>query len=467
MSDLLWRWSASDLAKAIRDKSISSRAAVEAHLARIEAVNPAVNAVTVVLADQALAAADQADEALATGRVVGPLHGVPITVKENLDLVGSATTHGIVALKESMPTRDAPVIAHLKRAGAIPIGRTNQPDFGLRWHTDNDLRGATRNPWDPRLTPGGSSGGEAAALACGMSPLGIGGDMGGSLRYPAQCCAIAALKPGLGRISRTLTTLFDDPPMLYEQVASTIGPMARHVKDLRLALDVMSQPDPDDPCWTPAPRLGTEVPRPITVALTFQDAEASVAEGLRRAARFLSDAGYRVEEADPPMLGEASQALEQIANTETEPYLADMLPMMSRAGARVLEQIVADTKPGLAAYRAAIAERYRIAQAWARFMAKRPLILGPVSALPPQAVDFDLAGRAALLRFIGALVLTEACNLLGLPSVAVPVRAGEGLPQGVQIIAPRFHEDLCLDAAEAMEQRQEAATPIDPRTDLA
>ena len=163
----LWQWSATSLAKAIREKRISSREVIQAHLDRIEAVNHKVNAVTVVLEEDALRTASEADKKIAAGEELGPLHGVPVTFKENIDLVGSATTHGIVDLKDAMPQTDAPVFAHLKQAGAIPIGRTNLPDFGLRWHTNNDLRGATLNPWDPSRTPGGSSGGEAAAIATG------------------------------------------------------------------------------------------------------------------------------------------------------------------------------------------------------------------------------------------------------------------------------------------------------------
>ena len=180
----LWQWSATDLAKAIREKTRSSQDVIQAHLDRIDAVNPAVNAVTVVLEDDALRMAREADEKIAAGESVGRLHGVPITVKEGFDVVGSATTHGIVALKDSMPQTDAPVVAHLKQAGAIPIGRTNLPDYGLRYHTDNDLHGATLNPWDPSRTPGGSTGGEAAAIATGMSPLGVGGDGFGHTDVP-------------------------------------------------------------------------------------------------------------------------------------------------------------------------------------------------------------------------------------------------------------------------------------------
>jgi amidase len=169
----LWRLGVTDLVRAIREKTVSSHDVVQSHLNRIEAVNAEVNAVTVVLAEEALQAADEADNALAKGVSLGPLHGIPMTIKENIDLKGSATSQGVVAMKDALPLQDAPHVSHLKRAGVIPIGRTNLPDFGLRWHTDNALRGATRNPWNRLRTPGGSSGGEAVAIATGMSPLGM------------------------------------------------------------------------------------------------------------------------------------------------------------------------------------------------------------------------------------------------------------------------------------------------------
>lgn len=468
MSLPLWRRSAADLAAAIRGKKASSREVVQAHLERIQAVNPKVNAVTVVLADAALRAADAADGKIAAGAEVGPLHGVPITVKENMDLVGSATTHGVVGLKESMPERDAPVVAHLKAAGAIPIGRTNLPDFGLRWHTDNDLWGATRNPWDPAVTPGGSSGGEAAAIATGMSPLGVGNDMGGSLRYPAQCCGIAALKPGLGRVSRICTEIFPDPPLFYEQVACVNGPMARHVADLRLALEVMRRPDPRDPWWTPAPILGSAPPRPIKVALTRDpagqgDASPAVVAAVEKAAEILAAAGYLVEAADPPAIVESDEIIQQIADMEMQSTLSAILPMMSEAGRAFLQGVMGVTEPDLETYIKAIGVRHRMARDWNLFLQRTPLVVGPVSTQQAFRVGADLAGPDAVRRFIRSIALTEICNLIGLPSVAVPVEVAEGLPQGVQLIAPRFHEDLCFDAAEVIERAQGVFTPIEPR----
>ncbi len=465
----LWQWSACDLAQAIRSKKVSSEEVVQSHLDRIDAINHTVNAVTVVLRDDALNTARKADNAIAAGEEIGPLHGLPITVKENIDVVGSATTHGIVNLKDSLPTIDAPVIAHLRRAGAIPIGRTNQPDFGLRWHTDNDLHGATVNPWDPSRTPGGSSGGEAVAIAMGMSPLGIGNDMGGSIRYPVQCCGIAGLKPSLGRVSRILTSLFSEPPLFYDQLAAVNGPMARHIKDLRLALNVMSQSDPNDPWWTPASPLNLDRFTPMRVAMTIDPAGfgccPKVEAGIRRAADVLAHAGHVIDEVNPPLVKESTTVLERIVDIEMKSYLDDMLDMMSKNGQTVLRRIleIGNTAMDLSTYMKAIGERHRIAQAWSLFMNRYPLVLGPVSTRQPFEVGYDLSGIDELSELIQSIRLTEICNLLGLPSVAVPVYIADGLPQAVQIIGWRGQDDLCLDTAETIEQQLGILTPIEPR----
>jgi len=463
----LWQRSATSLATAIRKKRLSSQEVIQAHLDRIEAVNPIVNAVTVVLKEDALRTASEADKTIAAGKDVGPLHGVPITVKEAFDVVGSATTHGIVALKDSMPDSDAPIIAYLKQAGAIPIGRTNLPDYGMRYHTDNDLRGATLNPWDASRTPGGSSGGEAAAIATGMSPLGIGSDMGGSLRYPAQCCGITSMRPSLGRVSTVCSSIFPNRPLFYEQIASVNGPMARHVRDLRLALDIMSRPDPTDPLWIPALRMGKAMPGPIKVAVTTDPAghgvSPAVAEGVETAAAVLADAGYVVEQADPPSIDESTRTIDQISIMEIEDYLPGMREDISDDANTFLEALVGTIHSDLQTYIKAIATRHGIAQEWNLFLKRYPLVLGPVSTMQPFEVGYDISGPEHLKRFYQSIGLTEVCNLLGLPSVAVPVQVIDGLPQGIQLIGQRYHEDLCFDAAEAIERQQGVLTPIEPR----
>ncbi len=456
MSDDLWRWSATRLANAIREKSVSSREVVQAHLERIDAVNGAVNAITVVLADDALAAAD----------AVGPLHGVPITVKENIDVRGSATTQGVPSLKSSIPERDAPIVRHLKGAGAIVIGRTNMPDFGLRWHTDNDLHGATLNPWDPSRTPGGSSGGEAAAIATGMSSLGIGNDMGGSIRQPAINCGIAGLRPSTGRVSRTMSAMFDDPPMFYDQVACVNGPMARYVGDLRLALDVMARPDPADPIWTQATAPTVSKASNLLVGLVRDPSgdgvAPAVAGAVSAAAAILGHAGYAVEEIEPPLIEEADDTIQRLAETEIAKYLDGILPMISDDAGKILQTVIGDGKPDATRYRNAIAERHRIAATWSRLMDRFPLIMGPVSTMEAFHVGYDTGGFEAMRRLIRSFRLTELCNLLGLPSLALPVSVEGGLPQGVQIIGRRFDEDRCFAAAGAVERAIRLPTPIDP-----
>lgn len=462
----LWRAGAGELAGAIRERQVTAREVIEAHLARIEAVNGAVNAVTVVLAEEARAAADVADAAVREGRTLGPLHGVPVTVKENIDLAGTATTQGLPAMAEAMPPADAPHIAQLRAAGAIAIGRTNLPDFGLRWHTDNALRGATRNPWDAGRTAGGSSGGEAAALATGMTPLGMGNDYGGSLRVPSQFCGTAALKPTLGRVAWVSQMEPRDLPITL-QLFAVQGPMARRVADLRVVLEAISGPDPRDPWWTPAPLRGADVARRVAVTVdpAGQGVDPAVAEGVRKAADALRDAGYVVEEIEPPAVADAAEVWAQLVMTEVQAAFLPLMEQVAAPDALTFLRHALDGVPPLAHgdYIAAFARRNGIARAWSEFQAEWPLVLGPVCTMPAFPVGYDTAGPAEAMALLGAMRLVVTVNLLGLPAAAVPVGVAGGLPQGVELIGARYREDLCLEAAEAIEERLGILTPIDPR----
>lgn len=469
MSEELWKLGAGDLAVRIRRKEVSSREVVEAHLRRSDAVNPRVNAVTVSLAESALAAADAADRALAAGEGVGPLHGVPMTVKENLDVTGSATTSGVVALRDQLPRADSPHIAQLRAAGAIPLGRTNTPDFASRWHTDNELRGATLNPWAADRTPGGSSGGDAAALAVGLTPLGMGNDIAGSLRWPSQCCGTAALKPSLGRIAWASQLESPVPMSLAGQLLAVNGPMARHVHDLRLAFGHMCGPCPSDPWQVPAPLEGPPAATPIRVSVMVDPAglgvDPDVADAVRRAADQLADAGYALEERQLPSVERAAELYFQIMArfSQLDPSATPLQDLGSKDFARFMEAL-------MPAWQAAggdpspdpFAERLAIARAWGELQAERPLVLAPVATVPAFRVgsDLDPSGSEGWLRAVRMIVVV---NLLGLPSVAFPTHEASGLPHGVQVVGPRFREDLCLDAAEAVERRLGVPTPIDPR----
>lgn len=231
----LWRMSATELAEVIRFRQVSSQEVIEAHLERIEAVNGSINAVVIVMAEQALKAAKTADRAVAAGADLGPFHGAPFTVKENIDVAGTPTTQGCKALADAYPRRDAPVAERLKATGGIPIGRTNLPSGAIRWHCESELWGTTANPWNSSRSPGAPSAGEAAAIATGMSPLGLGNDGLGSLRHPAQCCGVSALKPTLGRIPHASTVEPTDIATIGIQLTQVNGPLARRVADLRRA----------------------------------------------------------------------------------------------------------------------------------------------------------------------------------------------------------------------------------------
>lgn len=461
-----WTWAAVDLAAAIADRQLSAREVVEAFLQRIEAVNPAVNAVTVVLAEEARTAAGVADRAVAAGLPLGPLHGVPFTVKENIDLLGTATTHGVVAFADAIPTLDAPAPARLRAAGAIPIGRTNLPEFGARWHTDNALRGATRNPWDAGRTPGGSSGGEAAALATGMTPLGLGNDLGGSLRIPAHCCGVAALKPTTGRIPHA-TSIEPLDPVLAAQLLLVQGPMARHVRDLRVAYEVMAGPDPRDPWSVPAPLQGPPLPWPVRVAVVTDPeglgVDAGIAAGVRAAADALADAGYDVVEAEPPALAEASDVWAVLARAEgAASKLAALAPLLSDDSRRVLSMVSRLTEITPEAVALGYVRRHAAARAWSEFQAEHPVVLGPAMTRPPFAVGDDLVSVESLRAIQTSLRFIVALSTLGLPGVVVPTGVSAGLPTAVQVIGPRYREDVCLDAAEAIERRLGTTSPIDP-----
>ena len=461
----LWCMSAMDLAAAIRSRQTSSQEVIESHLRRIEAVNPSINAVTVVLGEQALEAAKAADRVVAGGAELPPFHGVPFTVKENIDLAGTPTTHGVKALTSAYPRLDAPIVERMRAAGGIPIGRTNCPDLGIRWHAESELRGATVNPWDRSRTPGGSSGGEAAALATGMSPLGVGGDLGGSLRWPAQCCGIGSLKPTLGRIPHATTIEPVDAPISV-QLMMVEGPMARRVADLRAALEVLAGPTWRDPWTVPAPLRGPETAKPVRVAVVLdpagQGAAEHVQDGVRKAARALEDAGYEVEEVEPPSLDTAAKTWLDILNADMGTALQIMSPPWGADTARFVSALFGlAPEPNPMTTIQNLVVRQSLLRAWGEFQEDHPLIVAPIYTDIPFEVGKDLtsAGVAEILR---GMRMALAVNALGLPAVALPVGIRDGLPQSVQVIGPRYREDLCLDAAAALEDRLGIITPIDP-----
>jgi amidase len=457
--DRLCRLSATELAALIASGGVSSREVVAAHLARIDEVNGYVNAITVVLAESALDAADAADR----GAPRGPLHGVPFTVKENIDCVGSATTHGVPALKDSMPWRDAPVVARMKAAGAIPLGRTNLPEFALRLSTDGPLHGPTLNPWNPYLTAGGSSGGDAAALATGMTPFGLGNDLGGSLRNPAYCCGVAALKPTVGRIPRAGSI----PPQDFGialQVMAVEGPLARSVADLRLGLSVLAGRDVRDPRSVDAPLQGL-APAVLRAALvtrmpSVEVPPETIAE-IERAGEILAAAGWEVEPAEPPELELVTQTWLDLVAID----FSEMLPGLRPAISKPLYDYMMDLcrrgnagRPNSEIH----ATRSRLTRLWSEFFVRYPVAVGPSWTQLPWPADADLEPGTGVQLVLDTVPFITPGNVLGLPSVALPTGVAAGLPTGIQIYADLWREDLCLEAAAVIETAVDRPTPIDP-----
>jgi amidase len=465
MSNELWRLGAADLAEAIRNRRCSSREALEALLARIDATNPRVHAITTVLADDARRAADAADAALAAGQATGPLHGVPISVKVNVDVAGTPTTMGIPAFADNVAGSDAPVVANARRAGAIPFARTNMPELGLRWHSASGLHGTTSNPWDATCTAGGSSGGEAAALATGMSPLGIGNDVGGSVRYPSQCCGTAALRPTQGRFAHHSATQPMETPIGFTMML-TDGPMARHVRDLSLALSAMGGESVLDP-WSVSPQT-RPLPPKLRVAVTADPAgmgcDADVAAGVENAASALRDAGCSVEYAEPPSLMEAHELWGILLAAETRTTIVPFAGSMLGTDALYVIDRILESYPqvDLAGYVEALARRTRIAREWAAMFERYDVLVGPVSCHRPFRVGDDICG-GGMERILRGMRFVTPANLLGLPVVVVPVGQSGALPLAVQIYSRRFGDEIALAAAALIEQRAGVPTPIDPR----
>ena len=461
----VWQWTAVETAVAIRSGAVSSVEVVEAHLARMRAVNPKLNAVVVDLSEEALKGAKAADKAAARRTELGLLHGVPITIKENADYEGRPNPNGVAAQMNIIAPSDAPVVRNLKKAGAIVIGLTNTPEFSLRGFTDNPLHGLTLNPWDPEITCGGSSGGAGAAVAAGIGTIAHGNDIGGSLRWPAHCNGVATIKPTQGRIPAYNESAAAERPMLAH-LMSAQGPLARSVGDVRLALEVMSQRDPRDPWWVAVPLVGPKPKLPIKVALAKlpadMDVDPSVRAALRQAADHLERSGYRVSEVEVPDINGVWQTWCDIITNETVMLQETaMLKVTSEDFHIAWNGLKAKAKTlDLPGWMRATAARSTHIRAWQLFLEDYPVVLAPTTVKPTPGPRADAVSveRASDI-FWNDLRFISAINVLGLPSAVVPVALHEGKPIGVQLIAGRYREDIALDAAAAIEKRAGTLVP--------
>lgn len=457
----LWQASATAIAARVRARDTSAREECEAALARMEAVDPALNAVVDATAEAALAEADAVDAALARGEDVGLLCGVPTTVKINVDYAGRPTTNGLRLQKNLVAPEDNPVVSNLRRAGAVIIGRTNTPAFSLRWFTRNSLHGQTLNPHDSSLTPGGSSGGAGSAVAAGIGAIAHGTDIAGSVRYPAYACGVHGLRPTLGRIPAA--NLSGADRTMGAQLTAVSGPLARRIVDLKPALAAMATEDLRDPWRMPAPLDGPPVPRRVALCVAPDGMKVApeVEAAVRDAARALEAAGLEVREMELPPLREAA-----VLNLAL--WMADFgvagVPKLAPEGdpdaifvARRMLDIAAPASDPMAALQA----RVGLIRKWQLFLEDWPLALLPVSGEAPFANNSDVASEADFARIFEAQMLQLGIPALGLPALTVAT-GRPGKPMGVQLLGRRFREDVLLDAGRIIEAAHPPILPVDP-----
>jgi amidase len=461
----LWRLSASELAARVRSRDVSAREVAEDALRRLHAVNPRINAIVECRPEAVLRQAAQIDAALARGDDPGPLAGVPVTVKINTDVEGYATTNGARLQERLIAHSNSPAVDHLLRAGALMLGRSNSPTFALRWFTSNLVHGKTLNPRDARLTPGGSSGGGAAAVAAGIGCIAVGTDIGGSLRHPAYACGIHGLRPSFGRVPAYNAS--SPERGIGPQLMSATGPMARTIDDLALGLSVMAAADPRDPWHVPLPLEGPSMPRHAALCLRpggvaiAPEVEAALWDARDR----LVDAGWHVEEIhDTPSVTEAAEIQEQLWLGDGFASLVSAVEQDGDPGALAVvagvRSRVATLAPDVIAR--ALVRRATAAREWQLFFARHPVLLVPVSAELPFPDDLDLQSDQGFQRVWNAQWLLRAFPAVGLPGLSVATGSADGTPTGVQIVAARFREDLCLRAGADIEARGVRIEAIDP-----
>ncbi|MEM6589741.1 MAG: amidase [Pseudomonadota bacterium] len=455
----LWQWSARDIAAATASGELSAREVTEAAIGRMEAVNPSLNAVVVGLADQARADADALD---AIDAPKGPLHGVPVTIKINVDQEGQATSNGVVAFKDVIAPGDAPIVRNLKAAGAVVIGRTNTPEFSFCADTDNPLFGRTHNPWGQHVSAGGSSGGAGSAVMAGIGALAHGNDIGGSLRFPAAANGAVTVKPGLARVPAWNPSQAAERGLLAQSM-SVQGVIARNASDLHLSMPVCVAPDARDPFHAPLPWRGAPMEGPVRVALSFDDfgfgLHRDVRTALEAAATALSDAGYAVDEVEPPLARETGEVGYRALMGEVKALLgADIHAHGSETLNAIFEEYYRQFPPfeGAELLRA-LAQRSHYARAWSEFLEDYPLVLSPFMLTPFFAPGRDAEGAEGVREALGGAHWSFIMNFIGLPAGNLPTHVAS-LPQGpqpigVQIAGRRWREDLIVDAMAAIEDR--------------
>jgi amidase len=457
MNDLVFE-SAVAIAERVRSGQLSALDVVDAHIQRMQAVNPALNAIVTIDLDRVRSEARAADEKMARQEPVGPLHGVPVTVKDAINTAGMRTVAGTKLMSANVPSADAPAVRRLRAAGAIVLGKTNVPECVMDWRTTNPVFGRTANPWNRDYVPGGSSGGEAASVAAGCSAAGLGTDLGGSVRVPAHFCGICGLRPTPGRVPGSGYAL---PAVGSFSLTNSFGPLARSIADLELMFSALAGFDPCDPVSValPEPRRSDVVGRQLRVAACVDGGVPITVEtrhAVERAAALLAGCGADVSWWTLPLVGEASSVFNDWV---IQPAVASLVSLY---GSR--EEAMGPLMRGLSALARPLSLEQFMHAWWARDalrralldrMEQRPILLLPVSSTPAfrheQRGAFDIEGQR--VEYSDSFAYSTLASVAGLPAVTLPMaKTPAGLPIGIQLVARPFEENLLLAAARLLEQ---------------
>ena len=461
----LWQLSATDIADAVRTKKLSAVEVARSHLDRLGEVNGVLNAVVQEFPDEAIVAAKEVDQKIANGEDPGPLCGVPITTKVNIDQVGHATTNGLVILKDLIAETDSPVVSNIRKAGGVIIGRTNTPAFSLRWFTKNNLHGHTFNPRDKSITPGGSSGGAASAVTSGICAIGHGTDIGGSIRYPAYACGVHGLRPTLGRIAAFNAS--GPERHIGGQIMAVSGPIARSISDIRLAFESMIAEDPRDPWWVPVPFDLGEFPKRAALCIAPEGlvVASEVETALRNAADQLREEGWVVDEVESPPFREPAAINAQLWMAEMRRMALPAIKAENEEGANFVFEYMIKRSPEMDVTDLldALQRRSFLVREWQIFTQKYPLVICPVSAELPFEDQQDLRSEEVFEAMMEAQLTQLGLPLLGLPGLTVSTGMVGKTPVGVQLIGGRYREDILLNAAASIEKSGTPPSPIDPQ----
>ncbi|MBZ5549993.1 MAG: amidase [Acidobacteriia bacterium] len=453
--------SARAIAAQIRKKEISPVEIAHVHLDRIERLNPSLNAFVDWKPEVVLAQARAAERAILQGEDVGPLHGVPLSIKASIDVAGHRCEAGTRLRAGYVAAEDAPLVARLRAAGAVILGVTNTPELLMAWETDNLLYGRTNNPWDLTRTAGGSSGGEAAAIAAGLSAGGVGSDGGGSIREPAHFCGICGLKPTPGRIPSTGHFPKSGGPFA---LLGVVGPMARTVEDVRVLFEAMAGWDDADPCSAPVHlgQIQEKTIRDVAIGFFEDDGRTPVTQETRlavnRAASLVSNAGFRVDPFRPEGLEEARQLWWKFFGTAGGMILGPMLRGHESELSPILHQFSswtsAEPPHSGDSLLASWLGRDEIREKILLQMRKYPVLICPTAAIPAfrhGEREWKVEGKT--VKYLDAWSYCEWFNLLGFPGVVVPMGFSEaGLPIGVQIVGRPWEEELVFSIAAVLEE---------------